>query len=68
MNNFFGGRSSFWSAWCPKPTTEEMAEWPEEEITAVHEYFPDVEMLLNVVPSNKISSNEGKNVIFGELQ
>ena len=69
MNNFFGGRSSFWSAWCPKPTREEMAEWPDEVITAVHEYFPHAEELLNVIPSNMISSNEGKkNVIFGELQ
>lgn len=69
MNNFFGGRSSFWSAWCPKPTREEMAEWPDEVISAVHEYFPRAEELLNVIPSNMISSNEGKrNVIFGELQ
>ncbi len=46
-----------------------MAEWPEEVITAVHKYFPDAEKLLNAIPSNMISSNEGKkNAIFGELQ
>ena len=68
MNNFFGGRSSFWSAWCPKPTKKEMAGWPDEVISKVDEYFHLAEELLNVIPSNKISSNEGKNVIFGELQ
>jgi spermidine synthase len=48
MNNFFGGRSSFWSGWCPEPAREEMVELPEEVINAVHEYFPAAKQLLKV--------------------
>ena len=69
MNNFFGGRSSFWSAWCPKPTKEEMSGWPQEVIDKVFEYFPAAKKLLNVIPSNKISLKERKSTaIFGALQ
>ena len=69
MNNFFGGRSSFWSGWCPKPTRDEMEEWPEEVIKAVHDYFPHAEKLLNVVAANKISSKaDERKPIFGALQ
>lgn len=69
MNNFFGGRSSFWSVWCPEPTDEEMAGWPPAVMNSVRKYFPDAKTLLNVAPANEISSHEpGKMKIFGELQ
>ena len=69
MNNFFGGRSSFWSAWCPEPTKEEMTDWPQEVIDKVHKYFPAAKKLLNVILSNEISSKERKGMaIFGDLQ
>ena len=32
MGPFFGGRSTLWSTWCPRPTEEEMAGWPREVI------------------------------------
>ena len=68
MNNFFGGRSSFWSAWCPEPTNEEMAGWPPAVMKKVKKYFPDAKKLLNVVPANEISSHEPGDKIFGKLQ
>lgn len=70
MNNFFGGRSSFWSAWCPEPTDEEMEEWPDEVIKVVRNYFPQAKELLNVIPADKISQHEGPESkhIFGPLQ
>ncbi len=61
MNIFFGGRSCFWKAWCPKPTKEEMAEWPEEVIENVDKCFPAAKELLNVQPVNEIRE-------FGQLQ
>ena len=70
MYNFFAGRSSFWTAWCPEPTDNEMADWPQEVIEKVHEYFPAAKDLLHVVPANEISAS-GKDPgskIFGELQ
>ncbi|MDC3953290.1 GMC oxidoreductase [Polyangium jinanense] len=57
MVPFFGGRSTLWSAWCPRPTHEEMAGWPEEVIQAANRYFEDAEKLLNVVPADKIDEN-----------
>ena len=68
MNNFFGGRSSFWSGWCPKPKKDEMAEWPVEVIRKVHKYFPKAMLLLNVIPADKISPKNAKGKIFGKLQ
>ena len=68
MNNFFGGRSSFWSAWCPEPTNEEMADWPPAVMKKIKKYFPDAKKLLNVVPANEISSHEPGDKIFGKLQ
>ena len=69
MNNFFGGRSSFWSAWCPEPTDDELNEWPEETKKAIHSYFPAAKELLNVIPANEIHKDKpGVDPIFGELQ
>ena len=58
MNNFFGGRSSFWSGWCPEPTDKEMEDWPPEVIHTVHQYFPQAAKLLNVVSADKIFDKE----------
>ncbi|KAI6649657.1 hypothetical protein LOD99_6661 [Oopsacas minuta] len=69
MSNFFGGRSTFWSGWCPEPTDEEMEEWPKETKKVVHKYFPVVKQLLNVIPADQISKTEqGKDTIYGALQ
>ena len=66
MHNFFGGRSLFWSGWCPEPTDDEMEEWPDEVIEKVRKYFPEAKSLLSVVPANEISSDN--DAIFGKLQ
>ncbi len=74
MNNFFGGRSSFWSAWCPEPTDEEMKDWPAEVIGKVRKWFPAAKELLNVIPADKISGGtdddpkKDEDQIFGALQ
>lgn len=69
MNQFFGGRSSFWSGWCPEPTDDEMSEWPATTKKAVHDYFPAAKELLNVIPADQICERElGNDPIFGELQ
>ena len=54
MVPFMGGRSTLWSAWCPRPTREEMQGWPEPVIAAAHEYFGEAEKLLNVIPADQI--------------
>ena len=67
--SFFGGRSSFWSGWCPEPTEAEMEGWPEELIKVVKEYFPKAKKLLNVTAANQIFSDSTHHKpIFGELQ
>ncbi len=68
MNNFFGGRSSFWKAWCPKPTREEMAGWPDEVIKTILDYFDHAKALLSVQPVNEIGENGGSKKPFGTLQ
>ena len=57
MVPFFGGRSIMWSSWCPRPTREEMAYWPEEIIREAEERFPDAERLLNVIPADQIDTD-----------
>jgi choline dehydrogenase-like flavoprotein len=73
MVPFFGGRSTLWSAWCPRPTREEMEGWPEEVINAANEYFPSAERLLNVVSASEIDKGTtapppGVRPVYGVLQ
>jgi choline dehydrogenase-like flavoprotein len=74
MVPFFGGRSTLWSAWCPRPTPEEMAGWPPEVIEVANHYFPSAERLLNVMSANDIDPGESEDArprwrpVYGVLQ
>ncbi len=57
MVPFFGGRSIMWSAWCPRPTVDEMAFWPPETIAAAAAHFASAEKLLNVIPADEIDAH-----------
>ncbi|SFU39445.1 GMC oxidoreductase [Pseudoduganella namucuonensis] len=57
MVPFFGGRSIMWSAWCPRPTQDEMAHWPPQAIQAAQRNFESAERLLNVIPADRIDSH-----------
>lgn len=56
MVPFFGGRSIMWSAWCPRPTADEMRDWPDAVIATAEQYFASAEALLNVVPADQIDA------------
>ena len=60
---FFGGRSTFWSAWSPSPSLDLMREFPESmKKTACEEAFwRDCEELLHVTKANKI-----QDPVFGQ--
>ena len=60
MTPFFGGKSTLWSAWCPRPTEEEMQGWPKDVIKAAQNYFAEAEKLLNVIPANEIDEGNKK--------
>jgi choline dehydrogenase-like flavoprotein len=67
MVPFFGGRSTLWSAWCPRPTREEMRGWPTGVVDKAEKYFADAEELLNVVSADKI--DEGRDIqAYGKMQ
>ncbi|WP_460422621.1 GMC oxidoreductase [Pseudomonas sp. ZL2] len=77
MVPFFGGRSIMWSAWCPRPTKDEMAFWPEQTIAAAEARFESAERLLNVIPADKIDTQLDPQVrahvteqrpVYGTLQ
>ncbi|WP_348944838.1 GMC oxidoreductase [Chitinibacter sp. FCG-7] len=63
MVPFFGGRSIMWSAWCPRPTTEEMAGWPAETIAAAQAHFASAEALLNVIPADQIDAHLNEQML-----
>lgn len=70
---FFGGRSSVWSGWCPRPTVEELHGWPEEVISAAERYFYTAEALLGVVPATMIGLSNagyrrGPGAVYGVMQ
>ncbi|ESK96077.1 fad nad -binding domain-containing protein [Moniliophthora roreri MCA 2997] len=62
---FFGGKSTFWSAWCPSPKLVLMRGSSQSMMdTAKPESFwKPCKELLHVIPANEIS-----DAIFGELQ
>lgn len=77
MVPFFGGRSTLWSAWCPRPTDEEMAGWPDETKKAARANFEAAEALLHVQnadvvdaskPPSKLEQIGGIRPVYGELQ
>jgi GMC oxidoreductase len=63
MVPFFGGRSIMWSAWCPRPTADELKYWPSAVVAAAEAHFSSAEALLNVVPADKIASNTPQAVV-----
>ena len=67
---YFGGKSTFWSGWCPEPSEAEMEGWPKETIEAVKEYFGKAKELLNIVQADEIFSNGANDELpmFGNLQ
>jgi len=69
MCNFFGGRSLFWSGWCPEPTTDEMEHWPPEVIKVVHDYFGDVRELMNITTVDQVfEKKHAAKPVYGKLQ
>lgn len=62
---FFGGRSTFWSAWSPQPSLDLMRDFPESmKKTASHEKFwKEAKELLNVTHADQIDDG-----VFGSLQ
>jgi choline dehydrogenase-like flavoprotein len=77
MVPFFGGRSTLWSAWCPRPTREEMDGWPEPTIAAAQRYFDEAEALLHVRRADAIDADRSetercvvatRRPVYGALQ
>ncbi|WP_330959577.1 GMC oxidoreductase [Photobacterium sp. 53610] len=77
MVPFFGGRSTLWSAWCPRPNDQEFSGWPQETIDAARRNFDSAETLLRVQPADQIDAGRSKaeqafiadnRPVYGELQ
>jgi hypothetical protein len=68
MVPFFGGRSTVWSGWCPRPTRDELIGWPDELIDTLFKYYSEAENLLNVIPADQIKSNTKNKPVYGILQ
>ena len=70
---YFGGRSTLWSSWCPRPTREEMSGWPEEVVDTAFEYFESAEKLLEVKSADDIELpgrtwQRGEPPVYGKMQ
>lgn len=59
MVPFFGGRSTLWSAWCPRPTADELDGWPAETVAAATERFASAEALLKVQKADEVDQARG---------
>uniref|UniRef100_A0A8H8CJZ7 Glucose-methanol-choline oxidoreductase C-terminal domain-containing protein n=1 Tax=Psilocybe cubensis TaxID=181762 RepID=A0A8H8CJZ7_PSICU len=62
---FFGGRSPFWSGWCPEPTRNYMRGWPESMLKTTEEpiFWEKARRLLHVTRADKIQDG-----VFSTLQ
>lgn len=60
-----GGRSTYWSAWCPSPTPDLMRDWPQELIAVTQSpgFWDRAKTFLHVTSTDKI--NDG---VYGNLQ
>ena len=62
---FFGGRSTFWSAWNPAPSKQLMRNWPAALVNPTQEpgFWDRAKSLLNVIGADEIG-----DPIYEELQ
>ena len=62
---FFGGRSTFWSAWSPAPTPALMRDWPEGLVqpTLQPGFWDRARRLLNVIGADEIG-----DPVYAKLQ
>ncbi|KAF4339709.1 FAD NAD(P)-binding domain protein [Fusarium beomiforme] len=62
---FFGGRSTFWSAWSPQPSLDLMRDFPKtmKETAKQEKFWKEAKKLLNVTPASQIDDG-----VFGSLQ
>ncbi|UJR18156.1 hypothetical protein I4U23_005056 [Adineta vaga] len=59
---FQGGRSTYWSGWCPTPSTKELTGWPEKLKTQLQEtYFDLARRFLGVIMANEIQALDNEN-------
>lgn len=60
-----GGRSTYWSAWCPSPQPDLMRDWPQEliDVTQAPGFWDRAKKFLHVTSTDKID-----NGIYGKLQ
>ncbi len=71
VHHFVGGQSSFWKAWCPTPTREEMTGWPDKVVDKMLEFYPHAKELLSVKSVNEIGEKQFsqlQNTLFEKLQ
>jgi hypothetical protein len=67
----FGGKSLIWTCWCPRPTRQQAADWPEPLWRNADRCFPAAEHMLGVISTDLIDSQcDGKpdRPKFGEFQ
>ncbi|MBN8466734.1 GMC family oxidoreductase [Corallococcus exiguus] len=60
-----GGRSTYWSAWCPAPTPDLMRDWPQEliDVTLQPGFWDRARAFLHVTPMDKVHDG-----VYGSLQ
>jgi hypothetical protein len=57
---FFGGRSTFWSAWCPRPRLDLLRDFPQSliETAKQDDFWKDCQALLHVVKATALHNDE----------
>ena len=68
MVPFFGGRSTLWSSWCPRPNEKEFFGWPEAVIKSANDYYDKAEKLLNVVEIGSCDQQDGLHLPNNSLR
>ena len=60
-----GGRSTYWSAWCPAPEPTLLRDWPEELIAVTQKprFWSDARAFLHVTTADRIDDS-----VYGSLQ
>lgn len=62
---YFGGRSTYWSGWCPEPSEAELVGWPEALKQRLRPNFPRAREWLGVIPASAVKEDD---CLYGPLQ
>ena len=64
---YLGGRSTYWSGWCPEPSEDELADWPVQLKTILPQYCDLARKFLGVIEATEVNNGQIYGAVLQHL-